>query len=135
MEFKAGYAHSGLPDRDKIKELYPAVRNPLPRELAWVVTNNEVASLNWLHLPEPLAGGEIGATCRDNSFSITTRNVENLHVLVDERLVDYQRPIRVDINGKESMQRLEPSLRTLCETLADRGDPEFMFATRVVVVR
>src|SRR5207302_1042512 len=30
MEFKPGFGHGGLPDRDKIKELAPFTRNPVP---------------------------------------------------------------------------------------------------------
>src|SRR6266511_3394874 len=34
-----GNGHTGLPDRDKIADMYPAVRNPVPRELTWLMTD------------------------------------------------------------------------------------------------
>jgi pimeloyl-ACP methyl ester carboxylesterase len=133
MEFKEGYQHSGLPDRDKIKDLYPAIRNPMPRELSWALTNKEVDSLNWLHVPEPAAGMEIDATCRNNALSIKSQKISELHVLLDERLVDFEKPLAIDVNGRTSTEHLTASLRTLCESLVDRGDPEFMFAAKLVL--
>jgi hypothetical protein len=133
MEFKEGYKHSGLPDRDKIKNLYPAVRNPTPHELSWAITNKEIDSLNWLHIPEPAAGMEIDATCRDNGLSIVSHKVKEVQVLLDERLVDFSKPLSIDMNGCDSKEAIVPSLRTLCETLAERGDPELAFASRLVL--
>ncbi|MEX0642359.1 MAG: transglutaminase domain-containing protein [Pirellulales bacterium] len=133
MEFKEGYQHSGLPDRDKIKDLYPAVRNPAPRELSWALTNREVDALNWLHVPEPVVGAEIDATCRDNAVSVKSQKVKEVHVLLDERLVDFDKSVAIDVNGHTSTQSVTPSLRTLCETLAERGDPEYAFATRLTL--
>lgn len=133
MEFKEGYKHSGLPDRDKIKDLYPAVRNPTPRDLSWALTNKEVDALNWLHVPEPAVGMEIDASCRDNCLSIKSRGIKEVHALLDERLVDFSKPLAIDVNGNASKKAIVPSLRTLCETLAERGDPEYMFASRVIL--
>jgi pimeloyl-ACP methyl ester carboxylesterase len=133
MEYKEGYQHSGLPDRDKIKDLYPAVRNPTPRELSWALTNKEVDSHNWLHIPEAVAGAEIDVTCRDNAVSIKTQKITEVHVLLDERLIEFGKPLAVDLNGHASTQSLAPSLRTLCETLAERGDPEYAFASRLIL--
>ena len=31
LELKKGFGHGGLPDRDKLKELYPFTRNAVPR--------------------------------------------------------------------------------------------------------
>jgi pimeloyl-ACP methyl ester carboxylesterase len=133
MEYKEGYPHSGLPDRDKIKELYPAVRDPTPRELSWIAGEKEVDSLNWLHVPDPAAGVEIEANCRNNDVTVSTKNAKVLHVLLDERLIDYGKPLTLTVNGESSSESVKPSLQTLCETLAERGDPEFMFSTRLVI--
>jgi pimeloyl-ACP methyl ester carboxylesterase len=133
FEFKEGYPHSGLPDRDKIKDLAAAVRSPVPRELVWQLTHKEVDSLNWLHVPDPVVGMEVSGKCADNAVSITTHNIQRLDVLVDERLVAYDKPLVMTVNGQSTSKSLQPSLITLCETLAKRGDPEFMFATRVSV--
>ena len=39
VQFIPGNGHTGLPDRDEILEMYPAVRNVVPRELTWLMTD------------------------------------------------------------------------------------------------
>src|SRR5712671_3137776 len=39
MEFKKGFGHGGLPDRDKIKEMYDFTRNTVPRHVTWDLTD------------------------------------------------------------------------------------------------
>src|SRR5581483_4514907 len=38
MEFKAGFGHGGLPDRDKLQEMLGVTRNAVPRHLTWEPT-------------------------------------------------------------------------------------------------
>jgi predicted esterase len=124
--------HTGLPDRDKIKDLYPAVRNPVPREITWLQTDKVVRDLFWLHCPAPAKKQEINAECRDNTITVTTTtNVPAATVLLDGRLVDFRRPVRLTWNGKTSTHTLQPDLRTLCETLRDRGDAQLAFTVRL----
>ena len=42
MEFKKGFGHGGLPDRDKIKELYPYSRKTTPERLTWELTDSVI---------------------------------------------------------------------------------------------
>src|SRR5262249_47139591 len=53
MEFKKGFGHGGLPDRDKIKEMYPFTRNPVPRRLSWEMTDSVIRHFFWLTVPQP----------------------------------------------------------------------------------
>lgn len=74
---------------------------------------------------------EIDATCRGNEITVsTTPDVKSAAVLLDSRLVDLSVPVDLTVNGKHSEVRLTPSLRTLCETLKERGDPERAFTVR-----
>ena len=131
MEFIAGNGHTGLPDRDKIRSMYPAVRQPVPRELTWEMTDGVIRNFYWLETPAPAKQQEFNATCRDNRVVVTTRGVSAAHVLLDGRLVDLGRPVAVEVNGKLSTRRLHPTLRVLCETMALRGDPALAFSVRV----
>src|SRR5207245_1903285 len=45
MEFKEGYGHGGLPDRDKIKAMYSYTRNPVPRHVTWELTDAHIKHL------------------------------------------------------------------------------------------
>jgi len=133
LEFIKGAPHSGLRDRHKIRDMIDAVRVPVPREVSWRTSYDVVKSFNWLHLPKPGGGKEMVATCRDNKVTIEGKNLDEAALLLDERLVNFAKPLTVETGGEKSTHALRPSLRTLCETLAERGDPELMFATRVEV--
>jgi len=124
----AGNGHTGLPDRDKIKEMYPHVRNPVPSHLTWFMTDKVVTDFFWLRSSAPGKKREIDALCVENHLTVTTTtNVAQATVLLDQRLVDITRPLILEVNGKISNYRPQPSLRTLCETMRRRGDPLLAF--------
>lgn len=124
-----GNGHTGLPDRDLIPEMYPAVRNPVPRELDWLQTDSVVRDFFWLHVPQPGKGQEILASCHDNRFVVTTNEkVSEIQVLMDARLVDFSKPVSIELNGSTVTRKLQPGLKTFCETLARRGDPAYAFS-------
>lgn len=131
MQFEAGYAHGGLPDRDEIKDMYPAVRNPVPRELTWAMTDTVIQDFFWLQVPSPAKNQEIDATCRDNRVVVKTTNVTGASFLLDSRLIDFRRPVTVETNGRAVTRKATPSLSTLCQTLVERGDPELAFTAQV----
>lgn len=130
VEVKEGFQHSNLQDRDKILDMYPAVRNPVPRELTWLMTDDVITDFFWLHTDAPGKEQEIDATCRDNKIVVTTTtNVTSATVLLDGRMIDFAKPVTLELNGVRSQRRLRPSLRTLCETLQRRADPQLAFTT------
>ncbi len=130
----AKHPHSGLPDRDKIAEMYPAVRNPVPRDLTWRLTDGVIRDFFWLHAPTPAPGMQLDVTCQDNRLNATvTTNATAATILLDSRLVDFGRPVTLQLNGQASEHKLQPSLRTLCATLQRRGDPELAFTAEIVL--
>jgi predicted esterase len=129
-----GNGHTGLPDRDKIKDMYPAVRNPVPRELTWLMTDGVVKDFFWLHVAQPGKQQEILASCQNNRFVITANaGVTSATVLMDTRLVDFNKPVDIELNGATVTRRFAPCLKTLCETLARRGDPAYAFSAEFTV--
>jgi pimeloyl-ACP methyl ester carboxylesterase len=131
LEVKTGFGHGGLPDREKIKEMYPAVRNAVPRELTWQMTDGVIQNFFWLQVPKPAKGQEIEAICRGNRVTVNTTNVAAASLLLDSRLIDFQRPVTIEFNGRTSTHKLQPSLLLLCQTLLDRGDPDLAFTAKV----
>jgi hypothetical protein len=125
-----GHPHSGLPDRDKIAEMYPNRRNPVPRELTWQLTDTVIGDFFWLHAPVPEPGKRLEASCSDNKLMVTT-DLPSASILLDSRLIDFNRPVTLELNGTTSRHRLKPGLRTLCETMQRRGDPELSFTVEV----
>ncbi len=131
MQYIPGNGHTGLPDRDKIVEMYPAIRNPVPRELTWLMTDSVITDFFWLDVPHPAKGQEIDATCQNNFLHVSTTNVLSASVLLDGRLVDFSRPIGLECNGTTTYREVKPSLLTLCKTLQQRGDPELAFTAEL----
>jgi pimeloyl-ACP methyl ester carboxylesterase len=131
MTIVEGNGHTGLPDSDLIKDMYPAVRNPVPRELTWLMTDKVIAEFFWLHTEAPGKQKEIDAICRDNHLTMTMTNVESATVLLDGRLVDFKKPLIVELNGRTTAQKIQPSLRTLCETMQRRCDPGLAFTAEL----
>jgi hypothetical protein len=132
VQFIPDNPHTGLPDRDKIREMYPAVRNPVPRELTWLMTDTVIKDFFWLRTDAPGKEKEIDASCRENHVIVTTTaNVTTASVLLDSRLIDFKKPVVLELNGKSTTLKLQPSLRTLCETLQRRGDPELAFTAGI----
>jgi len=132
IQIIADHPHSGLPDRDCIAELYPAVRNAVPRELTWVMTDKVISDFFWLRVAQPVRGEKFDVTCRDNTLTVTAApNVTSASILLDQRLVDFSKPVTLTVNGKTTKKKLKPSLRTLCETLQRRGDPGLAFTAEI----
>lgn len=133
-QFIANHGHPGLPDRDRIAALCPAVRQPTPRELTWLQTDTVIRDFFWLHCPSPAKGQEIVATCRDNRVTVTTTPADlEATLLLDSRLVDLRQPVTVEVNGRAVPSKCQPNLRTLCQTLTRRGDPALAFAVEVPI--
>lgn len=130
-----GNGHTGLPDRDMIREMYPAVRNPVPRELTWRMTDQVITDFFWLRADQPAKEEELDATCRDNQIVVTaTTNTLSARVLLDGRLIDFSKPITLEFNGNIRRVRVQPHLLTLCQTLQRRGDPELSFTAEIPIV-
>jgi dienelactone hydrolase len=133
MELKPGFGHTGLPDRDKIKELYPVTRNPVPRHLTWEMMDAVVKRFFWLSVPNPSRGQHIEATLHGDMITIQTRDVKEFELNLDHRVIPAGRPVRLQINGKETVREPGPSLECLCRSLLECGDPELAFGCRVRV--
>jgi transglutaminase-like putative cysteine protease/predicted esterase len=131
MELKNGFGHGGLPDRDKLKEMYAYTRNPTPRHVTWDLTDSVVSHCFWLSVSKPAKGGTIDAKIRDNRIDITTQKVKAFDLDLDSRLIDFGKPLRMVLNGKEQERTIRPSLRTLCQSLLQRGDPELAFTCHI----
>ncbi|BDI29312.1 hypothetical protein CCAX7_13630 [Capsulimonas corticalis] len=132
VQIMEGVEHPALPDRDKIADMAYATRNAAPRELTWLMTDDVIRDFFWIHTNDPGKTKEIDATCRDNQVTVTTTpSVTSATVLLDSRLVSFDKPITFVVDGKKSVQKLTPSLKTLCATMARRGDPGLAFAAEV----
>ena len=131
MEFKKGLGHGGLPDRDKIKSLYEFTRNPVPGHVTWDLTDSVIGDFFWLSVSKPERGQKFDATIRDNQVQITTQNAKQFDLNLDGRLVNFDNPLRVVVDGKTQEMKVRPSLLTLCQSIIQRGDIQLSYNCRV----
>ena len=134
VQIIADHPHSGLPDRDKISEMYSSSRNPVPRELDWLLSDGVIRDFFWLHVPSPAPGVQLKAACRNNHVTVTAgTNLTSASILLDSRLVDFRKAVTLEFNGKTVKTRIQPSLLTLCQTLQRRADPELAFTAEIQI--
>jgi hypothetical protein len=67
----------------------------------------------------------------DNTVKLATRNVAQIDLHLDARLVRFDRPLKVSRDGKTQTVTIRPSLLTLCRSLLERGDPELAWTCAV----
>jgi pimeloyl-ACP methyl ester carboxylesterase len=128
----ADHPHSGLPDRDSIADMYAAVRDPVPPELSWTLTDTVITDFFWLRVRTPVKGKKFNVNCHDNIVSVVAApELPSASILLDQRLVNFDEPIQLVLNGKTTLYKLKPSLVTLCETMQRRGDPELAFTAEI----
>jgi predicted esterase len=131
MELKQGYGHGGLPDRDKIKEMYPFTRNPVPRSLSWDLTDSVIRHFFWLSVAERGNHQSLDAAIDGDTIRITTKNVKAFDLHLDRRLISLDKPLRVSVDGQVQTLKVAPRFLTLCQSLLERGDPGLAFTCRV----
>ncbi len=133
MELKKSHGHGGLPDRDKILEMYAYVRNPVPKHVTWETTDNVVGHHFWLTLPDPAHSKLIDAVVKDNTITMTTKNVKTVELGLDRRLVDLDKPVTLILNGKNQTVKVRARMKDLCASMLRRGDPKLAFTSRLSV--
>jgi Transglutaminase-like superfamily len=133
FELKQGFGHGGLPDRDKIKEMYAYTRNPAPRRLSWELTDPVVTHFFWLGVPKPGPGQILDAVVQDNRVQVTTQKVERFTLNLDCRLVDVDKPLVIVCDGKTQTHGLQPRIATLCRSMIERGDPVLAYTCQLEV--
>lgn len=131
MEFKKGHGHGGLPDRDKIKTMYPHVRKSAPHHLTWDLMDSVIRDFYWLHVAEPKNGGSIEAKVKDNQITVTSSKVSELCLCLSGRHVDFSKSLQISHNGEEKKLEIKPSFQTLCDSLMARRDPKMASVVRV----
>src|SRR5205823_6392303 len=85
----------------------------------------------WLSVAQPAKGQGLEAKLGDNTVQITTHGVKQFSLGLDGRLVSFDRPLRVTLDGKTQAVEVRPSFRTLCRSMLERGDPELAFTCQV----
>ncbi len=116
LELKDGFGHGGLPDRDKIAEMIQFTRNPLPKTVCWEMTVENVTNFYWLRIPDAGGSKKITADLSNNTIVLNTENVEQVHLLLDSRIVNVEEPVKVKVNDSITTTDIRPEVQTLVES-------------------
>jgi poly(3-hydroxybutyrate) depolymerase len=112
-------------------------RNPVPDRVVWQPTGASRASFSWLALPAdaPRGGGIIEARIDGQRIDIArAEGIETLLIRLDDRMIDGDRPVTIRCDDRVLYDGpVTRSIATLARTLADRGDPELLFACEIAV--
>jgi hypothetical protein len=96
-----------------------------------VLTDAVITHFFWLGTPEPGKDKGVDATVHANQVRVTTRNVKQFDLNVDSRLVAFDKPLRVSVDGKTRVLKVRPRFLTLCRSMIERGDPELAFTCQI----
>jgi len=124
---KAGHGHGGLPDRDYLTQMLSRVRQTVPRELHWRMSDNVLKDFAWISVEAPSEGAVVHATCRDNRVEISGEGVDGVWVYLDERLVDPDAAITLVVGDAEEEVYLEDDPEVMARRMHATGDPSLMF--------
>ena len=124
FQYRPGFGHGGLPDRDWLVEMLPFTRKNSPREVDWEPTDPVVTEHYWISIPKPVKGQKISARLpNENRIELATIGLDRVSLCLDERLVDPTQPLRVGLNGESLEIHASPTLANLCTSLLNRRDP------------
>lgn len=133
LEWQAGHGHGGLPDRDKIPTMIGAQRDAAPTELSWQLSGGPVRDFYWLQVAQAGSNQIIEARCSGSAVVLNSEGMEQVTLCLDQRLVDPSAPLSLLVNQEVRQIELRPSLRTLCESMLERGDPRLAYTMRAHV--
>lgn len=108
-------------------------RDALPSTLIWDLStradSRQTETFYYMTAPYTTNQGAVRVVNEgDNYFSIDTQDVNgDFGMLLNERMVDFSRPVTFNVDGKETTLTLTPDKTLLTRTTQDRGDPEYQF--------
>jgi predicted esterase len=110
-------------------------RDPRPKKIRWEPVLSWKKQFYWLRWENPEKGPIIEASIEDNNIKIeTSKPAPGLKVLLDERLIDFQKEVVVTLNGKTSYRgSVEPQLFYLLRGARERYDPHSWYLAEVPV--
>ncbi len=125
-------------DTNAISFLDRHMRTPLPARVIWNLSVRaplrETQSFYWLSMPESVQEGRVIASYDRASNTIVLEEASAkgpLTILVNEEMLDFDRPVTVTDGEKTICRRLTPDRTLLEKTTRERGDMHFQFCAKI----
>jgi hypothetical protein len=115
------------------------VRNPRPRRIIWdLKTRTDRGQHYWIdiadHTAETLGVDTIIVAIENNTIKVEKAGVY-LRILVDREMLDLEKPVNIQVDGREYSVVVRPSRRTQMETVRQRGDLRYIFDGSIILRR
>lgn len=124
-------------DRVAIPWMSEFERDPRPKKIVWHQTGVTYGQFYWLAVQgeNRVQGSNVVASVDGQTITIEKADkISSLTLRLDDKLVDLNQPVTVQMDGKELFQgRLTRTIKTLYQTLQERGDQQYMFPAEVDV--
>ena len=119
-------------DHAAIDWMYQYTRSPYPNRIVWQQEELTFTRFYWLKVPENEAqrGKRVIANYDEDNNSITIQECDYKHltILLNDFMLDLDKPIVVNYQGKEIFNgKVSRSKELIKQTLFERNDPEFCF--------
>ncbi|MBR4204965.1 MAG: hypothetical protein IKQ92_05755 [Clostridia bacterium] len=137
--FKSGDTTSTKAVTSALRFADTYTRDPLPETVVWNLSvrakKRDVKSFYWLSCPYTVTQGVITAHAdtENNTITIEAKGVSssNYTVLLTTRMFDFEKPVTIIVGGETYEYQPEVRREVMEETLAERGDPNYIFEDMV----
>jgi len=109
-------------------------RNPTPKRIVWKQDDVLHSRLYWLSVEssDHKTGATVIAQVNGQRVTVTSSDISQVTVCLDDRLVDLDQPVSFIVNDRQlPPKQLPRTIASLATTLCDRGDPDLMFPTSI----
>lgn len=127
-----------LQDAVAIPWMAKFVRDLRPKRVVWLQDDVTHGRFYWLAVDKDQQRQRtlVKASREGQVIDIETEDVDAITVLLDDQMLDLSQPVTIKFNGQERFSgSVERTIAALAESLAERSDPDAMFAARVRVER
>ena len=119
-------------------------RNTAPSSIDLHLHRSTLGSVHWIEMTDMKKGvcfqhDQAGASVtaevqKGNLIEITTRNLKTLRVHLSPKLVDFQKPVKVKVNGRiVHNKRVKPDGKTALEEARKRCDTGIFYPANIQV--
>ena len=138
VRVRKGMGHwMNLQDKEALPWMAKFTRNPVPVKVVWKQTGALHDRSYWLAVSKGKAVDDALVVAERKGQKVAVNKVEKvsrLLVRLDDRMMDLDLPVAVEQDGRTLFSgKPTRTIRTLAQTLADRGDPKLMFDAEVEV--
>lgn len=117
-----------------VREIFDqSSRNPYPKNIYFLATEPDYLQCYWIKILEYEAlPAEVKSSVSDNEINLTTSQVKNLRLYLDEALVDFNRPVIIKLNDQVVFEGyVQPSTSQLLLSVREKADPAMSYCSFV----